>query len=160
MWASTGGEITSFWQRLYFVGIAMALLAIQTLRAENKLELIKINSAHYVSGINGGILAALVIVVLIYFTRQNPTLHWSLLKTHFLNIAFLSLIVFPANEILFRGVLNPLWGFWSVAFLDAVNWTIATQCFGLFWIMLTTAALIDFLYLVDQRRFIPLRGLL
>jgi hypothetical protein len=145
VWAGSGGDLHNFWTRILFLAPLFAVLAWQVLRKEGKLHLLKAGPDSVLQGVKGGILAAVVMVILIYLTRANATLEWASLKGSVLGLLALALIVQPANEILFRGILTPLWGFWSTAFLDAANWTFGTQNFGIFWISFLSAAAFGYL---------------
>jgi hypothetical protein len=145
VWASNGGQMASFWVRLTFLGPIFVFLAWKTLKAENKMALLERNPSSLMMGLSAGVLLSLALILFCYFTRDNATLEWARLKTGIPFYIYFALIILPANDVIFRGVLTPLWGFWSTCFLDAANWTFSTQNFALFWVIFISAATLAFL---------------
>ncbi|NCN27151.1 hypothetical protein GW915_06195 [bacterium] len=137
LWACAGGDFSLFWTRQLYLIPVFSILVLANVVVEKKRGILKPNGGSAMIGVGGGVI--LTVAGVIYMSFLTPEMKTFLSPTGY-SMLLASLLIAASSELLFRGLLQPLWGLWSCAFLEAINFGFGAQNMKLFIFVLLTGA--------------------
>lgn len=149
LWAFGGGDAQLFWNRQWLLAPLVLAAGFVGIFLTGQIEKLFASTEHVKKGLMIGLISALPFVALIFMAHKSAGLpDWIITSINnskvpsFLGVFLGAFLLAPGWELVSRGLLQPVWGLGSVAFLDAITIGFGSQtllpfavlwAMGLFW---------------------------
>lgn len=145
LWACAGGDFALLWQRYLVATLIIVALIATTVFVEKRQKLFAWHSGSLMMGVGPAVIASVLTCIVLAFTKDSIATIEGISPPSLFAVLVLTLL-FAAQEVLYRGILQPAWGLWSVAFLEATTLGFGTLSITLFCLFLLSGAASGYIF--------------